>query len=44
MTTSDRKVNEDGEASGIQNESRAASTLTIAADGIHELEQNPRHH
>lgn len=44
MTMSGRKGNEDGEASGIQNESRAASSLTRAADGIRELEQNRRHH
>jgi len=32
---SDRKINEDVEASGIQNESQRAITLTITAGGIH---------
>lgn len=30
MTMSDSKINEDMEASGIQNESQGASTLTVA--------------
>jgi len=32
---SDSKINEDVEASGIQNESQGASTLTVTAAGIY---------
>lgn len=35
MTMNDSKINEDVEASGIQNESQGVSTLTVAADGIY---------